>query len=376
MGDNQSKDWLLFVASERGVQISRDGGKKWKYFYRGTGGKAKPVYSLSVDLVDPAVLWAGTASGLVKISNDGRDATVVTGVPAIKIFSVLVTQNEGVEKIWVTTEKGIYRSEDAGIHWDRVLVEIGGVGEVAEETSLSQFQIEEISISPLMANMIRAPGKDALLAASSKGIWEGLNNGNNWAELKNARFPDQKINYLAGSAEAFYAATDRGVFRWEEENKKFKDISDGLDSKEVRMLAYNEGSSDLFAATRKGVFRYPKPDFKPMSSATGFAPPAQLKAPDAREILKRFETEPAIQEIQNAAIQYAEVHPDKIKAWREAAARKAVMPTLSFTTDSTADQNVDIDRGGTNDPDKFIIGPQETQTDWHVGLSWDLGAPA
>ena len=53
--------------------------------------------------------------------------------------------------------------------------------------------------------------------------------------------------------------------------------------------------------------------------------------------------------------------------------KKAWLPTVSLTADRGVDHNVDIDRGGTNDPDKFIIGPLETNTDWHAGVSWDLG---
>ena len=353
----------IFVASERGIQVSQDQGKSWQYLYRGMGDKAKAVYSLSADLENPAILWVGTADGLVRLT--GKEPRAVPGIPAVKVFSIFLTKDGPAEKLWVAAAKGIYKSEDSGEHWERVFVEIGKAGEPAGETSLSQFQIEELAPSPAMSNVIRFPGTDALLAASSKGVWQG--SGQDWTALKNSALPDQKINYLAGSAEAFYAATDRGVFRWDKRTEAFKDVSDGLTSKEVRMLAYDGPSGDLFAATRKGVFRYPKPDFKPLEA------PAEAKAPDAREILKQFENEPSIQKIQNAAIRYAEVHPDKIENWRRAAARKALFPTLSLTADSGTDHNVDIDRGGTNDPDKFIMGPEETNTDWHAGISWDLG---
>ncbi len=366
----------VYVASERGIQFSQDAGKSWEFLYRGIGQKARAVYSLTADAENPAILWASTAEGLVKIGDNGRDAKIIGGIPTVKVFAALVFAEGASEKIWVTTEKGIYKSEDAGAHWDRVFTQTGNNKDSTEETTLSQFQIEELTLVPAMSNLIHFSDRQALLAASSRGLWEGSKNGSAWSQLKNAALPDRKINYLAKSPETFYAATDKGAFRWDEQNKKFKDISDGLESKEVRMLAYHEGSGDLFAATRKGVFRFPKPDFKPANSvdSTETAVVRQVEAlPDTREILKRFENEPTIHEIQGVAIQYAEVHPDKINAWRQAAARKAFLPTLSFTTDTSANQNVDLDRGGTNDPDKFITGPQEKKSDWHVGVSWDLG---
>jgi photosystem II stability/assembly factor-like uncharacterized protein len=362
----------VFVASERGIQYSSDAGKVWESFYRGIGDKANAVYSLTQDIENPAVLWAGTAKGLLRISNNGIDAKVIGEVPAVKVFSILISAKDGSEKIWVTTERGIYKSDDAGVHWNRVFVEAGKTTETPEETTLSQFQIEELSSAPGMSNLIHFSNRESLLTASSKGILEGSKNGSAWGMLENASLPDSKINYLANSSQTFYAATDKGVFQWDEQNQKFKDISDGLESKEVKMLVYHGASGDLFAATRRGVFRFPKPEFKP-SEVMNTALAVEPSGPDAKEILKRFANEPTIYEIQNSAIQYAEVHPDKIKAWRDAAARKALMPTLSFNTDATANDNVDLDRGGTNDPDQFITGPQENRYDWHVGVSWDLG---
>ncbi len=360
----------VFVASERGIQFSPDAGKNWNFFYRGIGDKAKGVYCLSLD-GESSILWAGTAKGLVKIADQGHTAKIVEGIPFIHVFSILVLPGEPLEKIWVTSEKGIYKSEDAGAHWQRVFVEVGKAGENSEETSLSQFQIEELTASPVMSNLIPFSDQQALLAASSKGILEGAKNDDAWRELKNSNLPDRKINYIAGSPQTFYAATDRGVFRWEEQSKTFKDISEGLESKEVKMLAYHAGSGDLFAATRKGVFCFPNPDLKRSHPALTVLE-TEAKTLDAAGLLKRFETEPTIQQIQNAAVQYAEVHPDKIKAWREQAARKAWMPTVSFTTNTTKDRNVDVDRGGTNDPDKFIVGPSKKNFDWHMGVSWNL----
>ncbi len=355
----------VFVASERGIQASSDAGKSWEYLYRGVGKRAKAVYSLAADPRDPGALWAGTSDGLAHLER--KQAQIVPGIPSVKVFSIF-TAKEAPEKLWAATEKGVYKSEDAGAHWERIYIEMVKGAEAADETSLSQFQIEELLPSPSMSNVIRFPGTDDVLAASSKGVWRG--SSRDWMPLKNTQLPVERINYLTASAEAFYAATDRGVFRWRE-GEGFKDVSDGLSSKEVRMIAYDERSGDLFAATRQGAFRYPKPDFKP--SVTEGSAAQAASAPDAREILKRFENEPTIGQVQNAAIRYAEVHPDKIQAWRAAAARKALFPTFSVTADSGTDHNVDIDRGGTGDPDKFIIGPEETNTDWHAGFSWDLG---
>ena len=83
--------------------------------------------------------------------------------------------------------------------------------------------------------------------------------------------------------------------------------------------------------------------------------------------------EPSIAEIQQATIGYAEVSPDKIKWMRSAAKNQALIPKFSFGLDRSVGRNIDLDRGGTNDTDFYIEGPQNRSFGWGIDLSWDLG---
>ena len=135
----------------------------------------------------------------------------------------------------------------------------------------------------------------------------------------------------------------------------------------MRILSYSPSGDFLLAGTKKGVFRlsYPELYLSVLENK-----PRDL--PQLKDILAQFKNEPAIGEIQKVAIQYAEVSPKKIESWRRGAALKALLPTLAVSKRVGTDQNVDIDRGGTADPDQFIIGPAESTSDWSVGVSWDL----
>jgi len=355
----------LYVATDKGVQKSQDSGKSWKTIYRGTGSKAKTVHWIAEDRAEIGKLWLGTGHGLVKLSKDGAQARRVASLPDLRVYSIW-TSGSGRD-VFLSSDKGIYRSVDAGEHWERVLADRESRPEGQEGVPLSQFQIEELSTQALFSNFAYATSQNRLITASPKGIFESDGRGADWKRAAGDDLPEKKVNHLTASSDSFYAATDQGAFQWDHEKNILKDISDGLPSKEIRMMSYHATSGDLFAATKKGIFRYPKPEFKEM------APAVLAPKPDVREILGRFRHEPTILEVQLAAIRYAEVHPDKIKAWREAAMKKAWLPTLSVTADSNKDQNVDLDRGGTNDPDRFIVGPAEESTDFHAGISWDLG---
>jgi hypothetical protein len=56
-----------------------------------------------------------------------------------------------------------------------------------------------------------------------------------------------------------------------------------------------------------------------------------------REIMARFDHEPTVQQVQQAAIRYYQVHPDRIRSLRRNAQIKALVPTISgeFSTERT-----------------------------------------
>ena len=82
-------------------------------------------------------------------------------------------------------------------------------------------------------------------------------------------------------------------------------------------------------------------------------------------IAEHFINEPSIEEIQEAAIEYAEVQPEKIASWRKKAAVKALFPELSVDYDKTIYGTAG---SSTLDPRAFV-GPY----DWGISLKWDLG---
>ncbi len=354
---------ILYVASDKGVQKSDNVGKKWSWIYRGVGEKARTVLFICEDPQDAASLWLGTGQGLVRISKDGHEAVKIASFPETAVHSIRIPE-EGAFFL-ADAADGIYKSADKGQHWEKVLAGHEASAEENASTTLSQFQIEELQSGPSFSSIVHVPAQKKYLTASPNGIFESGADASGWKKMA-ATLPAEDVRHLAASSETFYAATARGVFQWDETSGLFKDLSDGLPSQDVRTLFYHPFSGDLYAATKKGVYRYPKPELKlPAEVLNG--------KPELQNVLDRFKHEPTILEVQRAAERYAEVYPEKIEAWRRAAMRKAVLPTISLTADQGEDHNVDIDRGGTNDPDRFIIGPSETNLDWHMGVSWDLG---
>ncbi len=66
------------------------------------------------------------------------------------------------------------------------------------------------------------------------------------------------------------------------------------------------------------------------STVTVDVKPPEGKEATIKDVLEYFADEPTIQDVQAAAIEYAEVHPDKILKWRRKAKYKALVPTVGF----------------------------------------------
>jgi len=61
--------------------------------------------------------------------------------------------------------------------------------------------------------------------------------------------------------------------------------------------------------------------------------PAVPTIDDVQTVLSQFSSEPSVQEIQEVAMRFAEVHPDLIEGWRKGAKYRALLPEFTMTID-------------------------------------------
>lgn len=357
----------IYVSSTKGLYHSIDQGKHWRLIFKPAQDKRQTVYCAVRRPADPPSLWIGTAAGLFRRDLRSQEVLPVEGLPNTQVYSVVFTNSDKTDVI-IATDNGIYRSPDGMSRWERVEANIGTPAETEGDTTLEQFDIEEFSTVPMFSQLVYWQAQDKFLAASSKGLLEAKADAASWTPIAGENLPDKKINGVAVSSDTFYVATDRGVYRRDTRLGKFVSVSEGLDSPDTRAILYDKRGDRLIAATAKGLFRWQAPEYPVMPQTV-----IEMQAPSKEEVLKKFTSEPSIMAVQKAAIEYAEVHPDKINNWRQAATKKALLPSLSLHGGEDINQNIDLDRGGTNDPDRFIQGPEEKSFDWYVTASWDLG---
>ncbi len=372
----------IWVGSDEGVYLSQNGGRNWKrIFYRPDEAEEK-VLALAQGRENPRLILVGTASGLF-LTHDGGSQWL--RVPAFQDIAIYQIESMGSdpEIFLVATAQGLYVSTPDLSGWEQtyyaysIAAEKGNGADSAEGASSSneQFELEDVSLEDnpqgriaFVADSNGARPRITVFEETAVSFSDGF--GEIWQNRTVHAFPrsvSQRPAVLSHNAHKMFVPTFSGVFLYDQESGMVVDISWGLPSKKITSLVYDPRGDVLFAATDRGVFKLPHPeinlflDERSSEQERGFD-----------HLMSYFDHEPTIQELQEVAMRYAEVHPEKIAQWRRAAGSAAWLPEVGLGYDKGSDEVVEVDRGGTNDPDTFIIGPEESDLAWSFDISWDL----
>lgn len=371
----------VLAVSEKTLYSSVDSGQVWKR-WRKPFGKARMICAAYADEGGDLV-HVGTDEGLYTL--DLRTGTVESAAGLARVPVLGIGPGSDASFV-VVTPPGIYRLGPRGWQLEQPL---GKRNEQAEGGGgvLEQYDLDEMAIVPINAFVIHRPVKPLTLVSTPRGVL-AQGSGQAWTQLRGTEALRGLSSADVGADAVVYLAGKDGVYRWEEASGQTQDASKGLAGALVLDLDYQPASDTLYTATDRGLYRavYVSASGQTLrTEVSGGTPPAEptmhppssIDAAQVRiteqDVLKRFAREPSVTAVQEHAIRYAEVHPDKIAAWRRAAARKALLPSVSIGWDRDTNQTVDLDRGGTGDPDHFIIGPEENSMDWSVRIGWDLG---
>jgi hypothetical protein len=154
---------------------------------------------------------------------------------------------------------------------------------------------------------------------------------------------------------------------FEYSNDRWQELSLHFLAEEVRFLS-SDSQDNLYAACDKGLFKARITDL------------GETKISD-NIISVYYKDEPEIKQVQQAAIKYAEVEPEKILRWRKQAAKKAILPKISIGMDQDLDRTTSSNIWGiyssNGTPGRYYAGPDDiakyNNKSWSVSLTWELG---
>ncbi len=216
-----------------------DGGKHWENIKQGVIDDSD-VFSIIVDPGWPNIVYASACSGIYKSANGGRSFKKVEGIPATARRTRVLRQDPvHHETVYAGTTEGLYKTTDAGKTFRRM--------------TGPDVIINDVYVDP------RNP-EHVLLATDRSGVLVSNDAAVSFKQ-SNRGFSARKVEALlvdSGNPSRVYAGVlnDKafgGVFVSEESGERWKQVADGLDGRDVYVLA-QAGDGTVLAGTNSGIF--------------------------------------------------------------------------------------------------------------------------
>ena len=369
-------DNLVYTASSTKLFKSTDGAKTWSQIFT-VKGEGNTITHIFVDKFRFDKLYLAEKDGLflIKANNTQR---FYQATPNEYIY--FVTKYKG--KIYLGTNKGVYYSYEDIVKWARFSglpqdievywIEFGpkktylatnyGVYVIRRKTnnirrtfisrrlqtnessSASQGEDNEQYLKPKIVKK-DIFSENIVYLGTTQGLFVSYDRGMNWEKIDVGELVGIDIRYICqkdNDKSSVYLATAKGIIKLNRFTHTLDYIFEGLPTNSIRWLDFNK-KGILLAASSKGLF--------------------ENKFFDENYRLAPLGNEPSIQEIQEAALKYNEVSPDKIRRWRRALKYRALLPTVSLNYD----KSIYGTAGGASYDGKAFVGPR----DWGLSLSWD-----
>ncbi|RKY41952.1 MAG: hypothetical protein DRP85_04410 [Candidatus Makaraimicrobium thalassicum] len=260
--------------------------------------------------------------------------------------------------IFITAGGDLFCSSDGGELWKKISL-LKEYGE--EETDETDAMMEEEKEFSITGN-IDPSGPAGVVIATTEGLFILSEEGRLLERVDTTGLPKAYVRYAAWTEKGLFAATDKRVFLYSGKAGYWQPFFERTLPGYISFLkGHRDGKGRRWLWVACGEYLYRRAiDFIPENSAV--------------RVLARGSgrngTEPSIRDVHRMAIEYAEVSPEKIKRWRRGAEWKAIMPKVSLSFSESRDDNIEIYKNSTK---SYIVeGPREIDTDWGIGLTWDL----
>ncbi len=304
-----------------GIFKSTDGGNEWRQVLTRAGAGANRVLAVEFAPSQPEVIYAGTMSGIYKSLDGGESWDPATGMgisPTVRVRDLVVSPINP-DLVVIATNRSVFGTTNGGGLWRRL-----GFGTNYEGGKILAFD-------PLNPNTIWLLTGDRVLQSAAPRFLD-LSSG------------EEMI--LSGGSEFTLDGRERHSIVIEEIDEETGEIritiqSDpqtvGLKIGETTTVDLTgDGQDDLSLTLESlagGVPRLKVVRIAPASEADedgleALLPPDRITS--LEDLEPYFRAEPTWVEVQQAAGRWAEVHPEKIAAWRSGASLRALIPRIDL----------------------------------------------
>jgi photosystem II stability/assembly factor-like uncharacterized protein len=349
--DSQDKN-CLYAATGNGLYFSSDKAKNWKRIFQGKGSLEKDCTRLAVL---PTGIYLGTKQGFFVSQDKGRTwHKQLAQVGNSQVFAIAYNLKEpGL--IYLACVSGVFKSEDCAKSWEKVFVvlpvEDGNDSEEINDDSDKDLLLSSIRYITIDHNKL-----NNIYLATSKGVLKSQDKGKSWESISNYGLLSNDISFLLVTPlSSVFAVTKSGIFEYKD--KRWHELSIQLASERIKYLSL-DNENNIYAVCNNGLFK---------ANLSGFSGTRENNL-----ISIYCQDEPRINEVQIAAIKYAEVEPEKIQQWRNKAAKKALLPQVSVGLDRNVTDLLHWESGSTTKSDDDLLRKGNDCLEWDINLSWDL----
>jgi photosystem II stability/assembly factor-like uncharacterized protein len=340
----------IYAATGNGLFCSFDKGNNWKRIFRGENDSEKECTDLAVL---PGTIYLGTKGGFFISRDKGCSWHKEESVfGRSQIFSIAYSLKDPF-CAYVACLNAVFRTINSGESWERVfgVVSVESDGDEEADSVNAQEEcsrIRHISVDP--------NNPDNIYLSTVNGVFKSSDKGQSWEPVSGYGLLSDEVNFtLVSKLCGIYAATKSGIFEYRDQ--RWQELSLRLICGKINFLGL-DSQNNIYAACDNGLFR------------SGLDYSGLLRQDSMARAYYQFE--PGIDEVQMAAISYAEVEPQKIKSWREKAGKKALLPQVSVGLERNASDLWHWESGSTTRADDDILRRGRDYLEWDVSLSWDL----
>lgn len=277
-------------------------------------------------------IFAGTSDGLYFTESTLLNWQPLPGLRNKAIHSMEMSGND----IYLAGADGVYLFRTDGT-LKRLFITRSSSG---EDGALKAYQVRVDTMTP-----------SRLWLCTSKGVYSSNDRGDTWQKLYINGAGNIAAYCLAQfplDGNHFYLCSDAGFFKINIPTGRSRPLFNGLPTSKIRWMDIS-ASGAIYLATDQGLFKQVHVD--------------HALLPTQNTLANIMKGEPSIREVQEAAMRYNSVHPDKTGHWRRRLKYRALLPKLDVDYDKT------IGSSFTSSGYYYAQGPY----DWGVSLTWDMG---
>lgn len=356
--DPQDKG-VLYAATTAGLFRSANKGLRWDRIFKGKSREEAECLALAVL---PKAIYLGTRKGLFVSLDKGRSWHKEMGkLGKARVFNIILSSG-GSGLLYLASTDGVFKSNDLRDNWERVFTAYSGENGTEDDSEVED-QDEEDRYSEIRYLAVNPNDPKHLLLATQRGIYESKDSGVSWESFPEYGLLSRDVHLLIISADSrIFCASKSGIFIYR--NLAWEELSLGFSFNKINYILLDKAGY-LYVCSENGLHR--------------LAP--YVGQSNGGALSQYFTSEPAIEEVQKAAIKYAEVDSGKISNWRKQAAMKAWLPRVTVGLDQDINRTTSKSiwgTSGTNTYDgKHYIGPDDETKDNNrnlgISFTWELG---